>query len=193
MRKDVPKRRAGVRERAARLRARTRMPGVAAFLIFFGTLASSPNAGPLSITDWGVQGGFSSRPAQFVAGVHTRLKDPAQNVRLVPNADVGLGDHWAYLTLDVDLTYALSFRGAGRLYFGGAAGILYWRTDRDEWYSESQRRIFQVNGYGTDLGAAGVMGWEIPAGRNSAFAETRLGITNQYPDVRIMAGYSVRR
>jgi hypothetical protein len=165
----------------------------AALLVWMAALPAPAGAQTPSESGWGVRMGLSSRPSQFIVGMHLDLGELAQHLRLVPNADVGFGDDWTYVTANSDLVYSVPFQGAGRFYFGGTAGLIYWRSDHDEWYSRSQQRLFEVESYGTDIGAAGVLGWDVPVGRNSVFLEAKIGITSQYPEAKVMLGYTIRR
>ena len=56
---------------------------------------------------FGLQGGFSFSPDQFVAGVHMKLPQIADRVEFMPSAEVGFGDDVTSFALNGDFKYHL--------------------------------------------------------------------------------------
>lgn len=153
--------------------------------------AATARAGGLAYGGWGVRGGFSSDPDQFVVGMHIDLGEPAQNLHVVPNADIGFGDNFTIVTVNPDVTYDLPIEGAGTVYFGGSIGLVYWNWD----YSAPF-----VPGYagpgpdtdGFDLGVAGIAGYRFPLEGNPLAVDLKIGITDEYPDLKLMLVYTFK-
>lgn len=128
---------------------------------------------------WGVRGGVSSDPDQFVLGGHVDLGELAKNVRLIPNADIGFGDDLTVFTLNGDVVYRIALENAGRIYFGGALGLVYAKFDQ-----------LGIDTSSTDLGIAAVGGYQFPVEGNPIFVDLKIGITDEYPDLKLMLGYT---
>jgi hypothetical protein len=146
----------------------------------------------LAYAGWGIRGGVSSSPDQLVMGGHLDLGDLAQNLRLVPNADLGFGDHFTLLTLNSDVIYSVHLNDAGRLYFGGCLGLVYWRWDAPDRYLSPYGLWITQKTDGTDLGVAGIAGYQLPGRNNPIFVDLKVGITDEYPDLKIMVGYTLQ-
>jgi len=150
--------------------------------------ASSAEAQGMGFRGWGVRAGMSADPDQFVVGMHLNLGELAENLRFVPNMDIGFGDDLTIFTLNPELNYVLPIPEAGRLYFGGALGFVYSKLDAD----------LDLDGDGdddlddsdTDVGIAGVVGYEPPLEDLPIFFDLKIGITDEYPDLKFMVGYA---
>ncbi len=141
-------------------------------------------AGRLGLTGWGVRAGVSSRPDQFVIGMNAGMGEPAENLRIQPAADIGFGDHMTIFTAGPDITYAIPTGAAGRLYFGGWLGILYWRLDRPE------RGPYKFSKSNFELGVAAAAGYEFTLGEMPLHLDLKIGITDEYPDLKLLLGYT---
>lgn len=160
---------------------------VATGLVF--AAAGSATAGGLGFTGWGVRAGFSSDPDQFVIGAYAGMGELAENLRLQPTVDIGFGDHLTILTISPDLTYAIPAGDSGRLYFGGTLGILYWKMDKEirDWYTGRK-----IKSSGFELGVAAIAGYEFILGDMPLHLDLKIGITDEYPDLKLLLGYTFR-
>ncbi len=149
-------------------------------------VTDSACAGRLGLTGWGVRAGMSSRPDQFVIGMNAGLGELAENLRLEPSVDIGFGDHLIVLTAGPDITYAVPTGAAGKLYFGGWLGILYWKTDRP------LRGPHKVSKSSFELGVAATAGYEFALGDMPLHLDLKIGITDEYPDLKLLLGYTFR-
>jgi hypothetical protein len=150
--------------------------------------AGEVSAQGLTFAGWGVRGGFSLDPDQFVLGMHIMTGDLAKNLRLMPNADIGFGDNYTVFTLNPDVHYTIPLSNSGHLYVGGSVGLVYWRVDDS--YGEDYPPGTTYDRDGTDLGVAGVAGYEFPVKGDPIFLDFRFGITDEYPDLKLQIGYT---
>lgn len=155
--------------------------GVACALSFLGGLRPA-HADPLTYEGWGVRAGLSGDPDQFVIGMHMRLGELAENLRLEPNVDIGFGDDLTVFTLNPDLTYSVPVEGAGSFYFGGTLSLVFARFDAGK-KSESD----------TDLGIAAIIGYLLPVANEAIGIDLKLGLSDEYPDLKVMATYTFPR
>jgi len=140
----------------------------------------------LRFCGWGGRLGFSSQPDLFVLGVHVDAGELAQGVRLLPNADVGFGEDLTMVTLNPDVVYRLSLAGAGQVYFGGTLGLVYWDWDAGgPWLGRNDAK-------GGEVGAAAVLGYGFPSGELPLFLDLKIGITDEYPTLKLLAGFTIR-
>lgn len=144
------------------------------------TVAGAAEASALTYEGWGVRGGLSSDPDQFVLGMHLELGEMAENLYLVPNCDIGLGDDVTVFTLNPDIVYRQPLSGAGEFYFGGTLSLVYVNVDTGD---------TKVDNDDTELGIAGIVGYRLPA-ENPFFFDLKVGIIDDYPDLKVMAGYT---
>jgi hypothetical protein len=155
-------------------------------VILFGvTFAQAEGIG---LRGWGVRGGLSSDPDQFVLGMHADMGEFAENLRFTPNADIGFGDDLTVFTLNPDITYVLPLPEAGRLYFGGTLSLIYLRVD----LSDELERL-GVDDSDSDIGVAGIIGYEPPTADLPIFFDLKLGISDEYPDLKVMVGFNFNR
>jgi hypothetical protein len=156
--------------------------------VLFGIVAPAQAEG-LGLRGWGVRGGLSSEPDQFVLGMHANMGEFAQNLRFTPNADIGFGDHLTVFTLNPDIVYALPLPEAGRIYFGGTLSFVYVKLD----LPKLESAFGNVDDTDTDIGVAGVIGYEPPTESLPIFFDLKVGISDEYPDLKIMVGYNFNR
>lgn len=155
--------------------------GVACALSLLGGLRPA-QADPLTYEGWGVRAGLSGDPDQFVIGMHMRLGELAENLRLEPNVDIGFGDDLTVFTLNPDLTYSVPVEGAGSFYFGGTLSLVFARFDAGD-DSNSD----------TDLGIAAIIGYLLPVTNEAIGIDLKLGLSDEYPDLKVMATYTFPR
>jgi hypothetical protein len=142
----------------------------------------------LTFAGWGVRGGFSLSPDQFVIGMHVVTGDLAKNLRLMPNVDLGFGDHFTLFTLNPDVHYLIPLSNSGKIYVGGTIGLVYWRFHDS--FGRDYPRGYGIDRDGTDLGVAGIVGYEFPVKGDPIFLDLKIGITDEYPDLKFMVGYT---
>lgn len=146
----------------------------------------------LGFRGWGVRGGLSSSPDQFVLGMHAQMGEFAKNLRFTPNADIGFGDDLTVFTFNPDVVYALPLPEAGTLYFGGTVAFVYVKWDGKEALGP-YADLIKVDDSSTDVGVAGVIGYEPPMESLPIFFDLKVGISDEYPDLKIMVGYNFNR
>ena len=151
-----------------------------ALVLALSGAASTSRADVLDYHGWGVRGGISSDPDQFVVGMHLEMGEMAENLFLVPNFDLGLGDDATVLTINPDIVYRMNVVGAGHLYFGGTLSLVYVNVDTKGVSGDNDD---------TELGIAGIAGYRFPM-ENPFFVDLKLGIIDDYPELKVMAGYT---
>jgi hypothetical protein len=119
-----------------------------------------------------------------------KLGEFAENLRFTPNADIGFGDHRTVFTLNPDVIYALPLPEAGTLYFGGTLGFTFVRWDSDRVVITDEGERVKLDNTDSDVGVAGVIGYEPPLEDLPIFFDLKVGISDKYPDLKIMAGYN---
>lgn len=157
-------------------------------VILFGV--TSAQAEGIGLRGWGVRGGLSSDPDQFVLGMHADMGEFAENLRFTPNADIGFGDDLTVFTLNPDVTYVLPLPEAGKLYFGGTLSLIYLKLDVPE---ELENLGVDIDDSDTDVGVAGIIGYQPPTEGLPIFFDLKLGISDEYPDLKVMLGYDFNR
>lgn len=156
-------------------------------------LARPVLADGLGYQGWGVQGGLSSNPDQFVIGMHLDLGEPFRDVRFAPNLDIGFGDDLVYVTVNPDIGYGVSLNGSGTVYFGGAIGLLYWNWDQDPPAGGPPGSGSGRDDDGFELGVAAILGYRFPTEGNPIGVDLKIGITDEYPDLKVMLTYTFLR
>ncbi len=103
-----------------------------ALLLALGILAASAAEAQrgMAFLGWGVRGGVSDRPDQLLVGVQADLGELIENLRFVPNVELGVGDDQTILSLSAPVFYHWPERGQFDFYGGG--GIALGMVDRDE-------------------------------------------------------------
>ena len=83
----------------------------------------------------GVRAGFRIDPDQFLVGGQLDLGDITRNLRLMPNATIGFGDHLTLISIDPEVHYCFRDNpiGAGTwFYAGGGIDFVYTKIDVPE-------------------------------------------------------------
>jgi hypothetical protein len=81
-------------------------------------------------TSVGLHGGFSSGPDQFIIGPHLNLSPIADNLYIVPGAEVGFGDDVTTLAFNGDLQYRFEVHDSEvRPYAGGGVALVWFDPD----------------------------------------------------------------
>jgi len=144
---------------------------------------SSGGSGPVA-TAWGPRFGFGSNPDQVLLGAQLELGELAPDFTLIPNFEVGLGDHVTTLSLSGDVHYHFRVQSsAWRPYVG--AGLTFIHASLDD-------APFGVDASSTDLGATIIGGAIVPTRSGSRFfTELHLGIGDVH-DLKLMAGWNFK-
>ena len=133
----------------------------------------------LARTSWGLHGGFSSNPDQFIVGPHVNLDAVGEHLYIVPSGEVGFGDHVTSLSFNGDLQYRFVVHDSKvHPYAGGGLSLYY----------------FNVNGGGgsdTNLGVdilGGIFFGE--ANGKPLFVDFKAGLTDRVPDWKLQFGFN---
>ena len=125
----------------------------------------------------GVRAGFSSNPDQFVFGVQMEFPPLADNLYVVPSAEVGIGDDAFSLAVNGDLQYRFHTSSGIRPYVGGGLNLYYFDPDADN--ADSNTNI--------GVSALGGLFFGSAEGR-PLFVDVKLGLTDEVPDWKFMFG-----
>ncbi|MCP4145297.1 MAG: hypothetical protein GY752_08440 [bacterium] len=145
-------------------------------------IATTATAGPL---EFGPRAGFSFNPDQFFVGGHANLPDMVPIVKLKPSVEVGFGDNLKLFAFNLEATYDLpdlvyeGFQG----YVGGGPSINIWKWDFDgplpAGHDDTE----------TEFGLSALIGARRDVGlTQSMFFEFKLGLTDETPDMKLVAG-----
>lgn len=156
----------------------------------FVLLPSTP-ASAVEYEGWGVRGGFSADPDQFVFGMHMQLSELAEYLRLTPSIDMGFGDDLTVITLNPDITYEVPVAGAGSFVFGGNLSLIYVKIDSDKFgglRTDNSGRGGDDDD--TDFGVAGIVGFIPPMHGDPIEIDLKIGLTDEHPELKILLSYS---
>ena len=133
----------------------------------------------LARTTWGLHGGFSSGPDQFIVGPHMNLNAVGEHLYVVPSAEVGFGDHLTSVAFNGDLQYRFVVHDSKvHPYAGGGASLYY----------------VSLNGGGgsdTNLGIdilGGIFFGEMNG--RPMFVDVKAGLTDRVPDWKFQFGFN---
>ena len=171
-----------------RLRRLTSSAASLAILLAWTWMTSPAAAQALQYKGWGLRGGFSLTPDQFVVGAHVHLGELAPSLRLDPNVDIGFGDHLTVFTLNPDIIYVVPVRDAGKFYIG----LVYTRWDSGSTDVVDGHEV-KLHDNETDLGVALVGGYEFPGAGAPLALDLKVGLSDHYPDVKLMLCYTFPR
>jgi len=137
------------------------------------------------VTSWGPRFGFSSTPDQVVVGGELNMHGPAPNWAFTPNLELGFGDNATVFAINGDLKYLFDVRGSNMTPYLGA-GITLNHT--------SVSNTFPVADFSsTDFGGNVIGGVQIPTRTGGQFfTEARIGMGDNIPDFKLMAGFKFR-
>jgi hypothetical protein len=103
--------------------------GTAVLLALVLSAAAQAQEGP-GFRGWGLRAGVSDRPDQVLVGVQADFGELIENLRFVPNVELGAGDDQTILSLSAPVFYRWPESGPFDFYGGG--GIAVGFVDRDE-------------------------------------------------------------
>lgn len=137
--------------------------------------AAAPNS-------FGLRGGLSLGPDQFVIGAQMLAYEFSPRVRLKPNVEVGFGNNLTLIDLGGAVDYAFGDVDMGGFtpYAGGELGLIMWR------WSEP---FLGVSASSTELSLSGLVAVSRPIdGDIDLFFQLEVGISSHSPDLKFIAG-----
>jgi hypothetical protein len=129
-------------------------------------------------SDWGLRVGLASDPDQVVGGVQFLETRIADNLYIVPNAEIGFGDDAVVLTGTAPVHYRFEVDAKVRPYAGGGVTVGWIDYDRPN----KDSRDFEIA-----LRATGGIVWQLGGGQEM-FAELNLIFGDLY-DAQVMVGW----
>lgn len=144
-------------------------------------IATTATAGPLA---FGPRAGLSFNPDQFFVGGHANLPDMIPIVKMKPSVEVGFGNNLKLFAFNLEATYDLpelvveGFQG----YVGGGPSINIYKWDFDG-------PLADFDDTTTEFGLSALIGARRDIGlTQSMFFEFKLGLTDETPDMKLVAG-----
>jgi len=131
--------------------------------------------------------GLTVNPDQFHFGGHIDFGDLSDNLMMLPNIEIGIGEHLTTVAPSFELDYRFrSDWGAWTPYLGGGIGPVFYSYQNDYWYDHGR------HGSSTDLG----LYMQFGIGKGSAgsqsghfFIEGKLGLVDA-PDFKATVGWT---
>jgi len=142
-----------------------------AFLIF------SAGSGQARTT-WGLHGGLSSGPDQFIVGPHLNLEAVGERVYIVPSGEVGFGDDLFTMSFNGDVQYRFLVHDSKvHPYAGGGLSLFFFDPDGPA-------------GSDTNLGV-NVLGGIFFGEMNGRpmFVDVKAGLMDEVPDWKFQFGF----
>ena len=128
---------------------------------------------------WSLRVGLANDPDQVVGGVHFLETEIADNVVLVPNAELGIGDDTIVIAGTVPVHYRFVVDAKVRPYAGGGVTLAWVDYDPPNGKGDSEFEIA--------LRATGGILWRLDGGQEM-FAEVNLG-TRDLWDIQAIVGW----
>jgi hypothetical protein len=143
--------------------------------IFFVAFTLAPQQAAAG--NFGLRGGFSLSPDDFVIGAHYRTPPLAENLYFVPSGEVGFGDA-TMIAFNADLHYVFEVKSKLAPYAGAGMTINWFDTD--------------AGGSETDVGGGILGGILLGQTKNGRmFFEVKLGLGDT-PDAKFLVGWNIR-
>ena len=114
--------------------------------VVIAAIALAMLATPVLAGGFGIRGGLSIDPDQVYFGGHYNVNDVADNLRIVPNVELGLGSDLTLWCLNGDVLYDF---GNSPWSVGGELGLNIWKFDG--WSSTSKLGLSAVGNYRISL------------------------------------------
>jgi len=145
----------------------------------FFNLTASANTRPVGFHGIGPRVGFTINPDQIHFGGHIDFGDLADNLMMLPNLEIGLGDNITTIAPSFELDYRFrSDWGVWTPYLGGGAGPVFYSTKHgDSW---SKLGIYLQ--FGVGKGSSGSQSGHF-------FMEGKLGLVDA-PDFKATVGWT---
>ena len=140
-----------------------------------------------SVSAVGPRAGVSFGPDQFAFGGQLAITGIAPNWSINPNIDLGLGDNLTLVSLNADAHYHVPLQDFEWVpYFGFGLGLNFWEADVQTLPGQPSQSVSET-GFGANL----IGGFSLPATQNGQFfGEMRVGLGNEMPDFKLMAGWN---
>jgi hypothetical protein len=137
---------------------------------------------------FGPRVGLSVNPDQVFIGAHIDLGEIARQIRLQPNAEIGFGDDITLIQVDGDFHYRfLEDWDVWNPYAGAGAGIAHWSFD----YDGPEVEGIDIDTSSTEFQIHLIGGVEKYISSGKFFVETKLGIVDESPDWKFLAGWTI--
>lgn len=128
---------------------------------------------------FGPQVGLSFSPDQLVVGGHLDLGEAFPHVRFQPTGDIGFGDHVTTFQANADFHYRfMNSWDVWNPYLGGGIGLVAASADGHS---------------ASDMGLHAIGGIEKYISSGKFFLEGKLGLVDESPDIKLMAGWTFVR
>ncbi len=148
-------------------------------IILLFALAATAGTRPVGFSGIGPRVGFTVNPDQFHFGGHIDFGEIAPNLMMVPNLEIGFGDHITTIAPSFELDYRFrSDWGVWSPYLGGSAGPIFYSFEHGG--SDTKFGLYIQGGIMKGL-----------TGRNSGyfFIEAKLGLVDA-PDAKFTVGWT---
>lgn len=155
----------------------------AVLLLFLGgaALAQAPGDSQRRLENrgWGLRAGLADDPDTVVFGAHMNLGEVADNLRLQPNVELGIGDDHTTLIATGALHYRFRVDAAFTPYAGGGPALGFIERDRGFRGDDTD---FEIG-----LRAIGGIEWQTASSR-AMFLELQLGF-GDVQDAQVTFGW----
>jgi len=129
-------------------------------------------------TTWGLHGGLSSNPDQFIVGPHLNLEAVGERVYIVPSGEVGFGDDVFTMSFNGDVQYRFLVHDSKvHPYAGGGLSLFFFDPDGP-------------GGSDSNLGVnilGGIFFGEMNG--RPMFVDVKAGLTDEVPDWKFQFGF----
>jgi len=137
-------------------------------------------ASSMTVAGYGPRVGFSIDPDQLVLGGQAVIGEVARHLSFDPSLEFGFGDHLTVISFNADLHYHFELQDTDwSPYAGAGVGIHFIEIDAP-----------LADDTTTEVGGNLVVGVGVPTrSANRFFTEARVGLSNDVPGLKIMAGW----
>jgi hypothetical protein len=138
---------------------------------------------------FGPRVGLSIDPDQVFFGAHIDFGEAFPHVRFQPNVEVGFGDDITLIQADADFHYRfLESWDVWNPYVGGGVGMAHWSFDDVDDDIEDD-----IDTSSTEFQIHAVGGIEKYVSSGKFFVESKIGIVDESPDLKFLAGWTFFR
>ena len=129
-------------------------------------------------TTWGLHGGLSSGPDQFIVGPHMNLEAVGEQVYIVPSGEVGFGDNVFTMAFNGDVQYRfVVHKSKVHPYAGGGLSFIFFDPDGP---------VGSDTNLGVDI-LGGIFFGEMNG--RPMFVDVKAGLTDEVPDWKFQFGF----
>jgi opacity protein-like surface antigen len=134
---------------------------------------------------FGPRVGLSIDPDQVFFGGHIDFGEAFPHVRFQPNIEFGFGDDITLIQADADFHYRfLDSWDVWNPYLGGGVGMAHWSFDSNIEGVDDSSTEFQIHAVG---------GIEKYISSGKFFVESKIGVVDESPDLKFLAGWTFFR